>query len=66
MFQSYEILIFALVLVGSGLGIILVNNSSWLLSVASEYERAKAADSYLQVFLWGNFAHLLSHSHLCA
>ena len=27
MFQSYEILIFALVLVGSGLGIILVNNS---------------------------------------
>lgn len=55
MFQSYEILIFALVLVGSGLGIILVNNSSWLLSVASEYERAKAAGFLSASVFMGQF-----------
>lgn len=55
MFQSYEILIFALVLVGSGLGIILVNNSSWLLSVAGEYERAKAAGFLSASVFMGQF-----------
>lgn len=53
--QSYEILLFALVLIGSGLGIILVNNSSWLLSVAQERERARAAGFLSASVFMGQF-----------
>nr|WP_317403992.1 MFS transporter [uncultured Helicobacter sp.] len=53
--QSYAILLFALVLIGSGLGIILVNNSSWLLSVAQERERARAAGFLSASVFMGQF-----------
>ncbi|WP_334085968.1 MFS transporter [Helicobacter typhlonius] len=53
--QRYEMLIFALLLVGSGLGIILVNNTSWLLSMAGEGERAKAAGFLSASMFMGQF-----------
>lgn len=53
--QKYEALICALVLIGSGLGIILVNNTSWLLSVAGDFERAKAAGFLSASVFMGQF-----------
>lgn len=53
--QSFVILLCALVLIGSGLGIILVNNTSWLLSVAGEFERAKAAGFLSASVFMGQF-----------
>uniref|UniRef100_UPI0026222DB9 MFS transporter n=1 Tax=Helicobacter japonicus TaxID=425400 RepID=UPI0026222DB9 len=53
--QKYEILLCALLLVGAGLGIILVNNTSWLLSMAGESERAKAAGFLSASVFMGQF-----------
>lgn len=53
--QSYGVLLGALVLIGSGLGIILVNNSSWLLSVASDTQRARAAGFLSASVFMGQF-----------
>ena len=53
--ESYSVLLFALVLVGSGLGIILVNNTSWLLSVAADSERARAAGFLSSSVFMGQF-----------
>lgn len=54
-FHTYEIVLFSLALVGLGNGVILVNNSSWLLSVAKEYERARALGFLSASLFMGQF-----------
>lgn len=54
-FHSYGALLIALVCVGAGLGLILINNSSWLYMLASDSERPKAYGFLASFLFMGQF-----------
>lgn len=54
-FHNYTSLLFALMCIGAGLGLILINNSSWLYMLASDSERPKAYGFLASFLFMGQF-----------
>ncbi|PAF47107.1 MFS transporter [Helicobacter sp. 12S02634-8] len=54
-FHSYAIVLISFILMGAGLGIMMVNNSSWLFMLAADHERAKAYGFLAASLFMGQF-----------
>ena len=54
-FHNYISLLFALMCIGAGLGLMLINNSSWLYMLASDSERPKAYGFLASFLFMGQF-----------
>ncbi|PAF49130.1 MFS transporter [Helicobacter sp. 12S02232-10] len=54
-FHNYATVLIAFILMGAGLGVMMVNNSSWLFMLAKDFERAKAYGFLAASLFMGQF-----------